>query len=106
MKTRAQGKDLFLRKLRFLCSVVHLQSPISLTERSGSGHHERERDENSSNGNKDDEDDDDEDSLDKADAHQYDPERLKAFNVSTVHCARNLQFTRMIRAKSYQNPTN
>jgi len=39
-------------------------------------------DETSSSGNKDDEDEDDEESDDKVDLHKYDPERLKAFNVS------------------------
>lgn len=38
-------------------------------------------DETSSSGNKEDEDDDDDESDDRIDAQQYDPERLKAFNV-------------------------
>lgn len=57
------------------------QSPLSLNERGG-GNHEMVTDETSSNGNKEDEDDDDDDSEDKMDTHSYDPERLKAFNVS------------------------
>nr|CAD7197625.1 unnamed protein product [Timema douglasi] len=39
-------------------------------------------DETSSSGNKEDEDDDEDESEDKIDPHSYDPERLKAFNVS------------------------
>ena len=38
-------------------------------------------DETSSSGNKDDEDDDDDETDDRLDAHKYDPERLKAFNM-------------------------
>lgn len=40
-------------------------------------------DETSSSGNKEDEDDDDDESDDKIDAQTHDPERLKAFNVSS-----------------------
>jgi len=50
----------------------------------GGANHEVIQDETSSNGNKEDEDDDDDDSEDKMDTQQYDPERLKAFNVSEV----------------------
>ena len=39
-------------------------------------------DETSSSGNKEDEDDDEDEGEDKIDPQQYDPERLKAFNVS------------------------
>ena len=54
-----------------------LQSPLLLTQETGSVH-----DETSSSGNKEDEDDDEDEGEDKIDPHQYDPERLKAFNVS------------------------
>lgn len=50
-----------------------------LTHEPGSGH-----DETSSSGNKEDDDDDDDDAEDKIDPHQYDPERLKAFNVNSL----------------------
>lgn len=52
------------------------QSPLAET---GSAH-----DETSSSGNKEDEDDDDDESDDRIDTQQYDPERLKAFNVSII----------------------
>lgn len=55
---------------------IALQSPLAET---GSAH-----DETSSSGNKEDEDDDDDESDDRIDTHQYDPERLKAFNVSLL----------------------
>lgn len=55
--------------------MVSFQSPV-LAE-TGSAH-----DETSSSGNKEDEDDDDDESDDRIDTQQYDPERLKAFNVS------------------------
>lgn len=51
------------------------QSSPVLVE-TGSAH-----DETSSSGNKEDEDDDDDESDDRIDAQQYDPERLKAFNM-------------------------
>jgi len=54
-----------------------LQSPLLLTQETGSVH-----DETSSSGNKEDEDDDEDEGEDKIDPQQYDPERLKAFNVS------------------------
>lgn len=47
-------------------------------EGTGSAH-----DETSSSGNKEDEDDDDEDVDERLDPRHHDPERLKAFNVST-----------------------
>ncbi|XP_049789425.1 nucleolar protein 4-like isoform X1 [Schistocerca nitens] len=53
-----------------------LLSDRSLTQETGSVH-----DETSSSGNKEDEDDDDDDTEDKIDPQQYDPERLKAFNM-------------------------
>lgn len=52
-------------------------SPLLLGQETASVH-----DETSSSGNKEDEDDDDDDAEDKIDPQQYDPERLKAFNVS------------------------
>lgn len=58
------------------------QSLLSLSDRAVS-HSETIHDETSSNGNKDDDDDDDDESEDRMDTQQYDPERLKAFNVST-----------------------
>ncbi|PSN37028.1 hypothetical protein C0J52_26646 [Blattella germanica] len=51
-------------------------SPLLLTQETGSVH-----DETSSSGNKEDEDDDEDDGEDKIDSQQYDPERLKAFNM-------------------------
>lgn len=51
------------------------QSP---TQETGSVH-----DETSSSGNKDDDDDEEEEPEEKIDPLKYDPERLKAFNVST-----------------------
>jgi hypothetical protein len=42
-------------------------------------------DETSSSGNKEDEDDDEDEGEDKIDPQQYDPERLKAFNVSKCY---------------------
>lgn len=54
------------------------QSPVTVHE-TASVH-----DETSSSGNKDDEEDDDDESDDRLDAHKYDPERLKAFNVSIL----------------------
>lgn len=57
---------------------VLFQSPV-LAE-TGSAH-----DETSSSGNKEDEDDDDDESDDRIDTQQYDPERLKAFNVSKTN---------------------
>lgn len=39
---------------------------------------------NLSAGTKDDDDDDDDDDSDKIDINKYDPERLKAFNVSYI----------------------
>lgn len=56
--------------------MLLLQSPLAET---GSAH-----DETSSSGNKEDEDDDDDESDDRIDTQQYDPERLKAFNVSSL----------------------
>ncbi|XP_066999420.2 nucleolar protein 4 [Anabrus simplex] len=53
-----------------------LLSDRSLTQETGSVH-----DETSSSGNKEDEDDDEDDGEDKIDPQQYDPERLKAFNM-------------------------
>ncbi|XP_021918278.1 nucleolar protein 4-like isoform X3 [Zootermopsis nevadensis] len=51
-------------------------SPLLLTQETCSVH-----DETSSSGNKEDEDDDEDEGEDKIDPHQYDPERLKAFNM-------------------------
>ncbi|KAJ4428730.1 hypothetical protein ANN_25723, partial [Periplaneta americana] len=51
-------------------------SPLLLTQETGSVH-----DETSSSGNKEDEDDDEDEGEDKIDPQQYDPERLKAFNM-------------------------
>jgi hypothetical protein len=64
--------------------LLKFQSPLLLAQETGSAH-----DETSSSGNKEDEDDDDDEGEDKIDPHQYDPERLKAFNVSIT---RNFRF--------------
>lgn len=58
---------------------MKFQSPLLLTQETCSVH-----DETSSSGNKEDEDDDEDEGEDKIDPHQYDPERLKAFNVSYI----------------------
>jgi len=65
------------QKLIFSSASFELQSPLLLTQETGSTH-----DETSSSGNKEDEDDDEDEGEDKIDPQQYDPERLKAFNVS------------------------
>ena len=64
-------------KLDINSASFELQSPLLLTQETGSVH-----DETSSSGNKEDEDDDEDEGEDKIDPQQYDPERLKAFNVS------------------------
>jgi hypothetical protein len=64
---------------------LKFQSPLLLAQETGSAH-----DETSSSGNKEDEDDDEDEGEDKIDPHQYDPERLKAFNVSSS--TRNFKF--------------
>jgi hypothetical protein len=58
---------------------MKFQSPLLLAQETGSAH-----DETSSSGNKEDEDDEDDEGEDKIDPQQYDPERLKAFNVSNT----------------------
>jgi hypothetical protein len=63
---------------------MKFQSPLLLAQETGSAH-----DETSSSGNKEDEDDDEDEGEDKIDPQQYDPERLKAFNVSNTT---NLKF--------------
>lgn len=63
-----------VRKIFIL--LIFFQSPVNAE--TGSAH-----DETSSSGNKEDEDDDDDESDDKIDTHTHDPERLKAFNVSS-----------------------
>lgn len=60
-------------------TFLKFQSPLLLTQETGSVH-----DETSSSGNKEDEDDDEDEGEDKIDPQQYDPERLKAFNVSST----------------------
>jgi hypothetical protein len=59
--------------------TLKFQSPLLLAQETGSAH-----DETSSSGNKEDEDDDEDEGEDKIDPQQYDPERLKAFNVSNT----------------------
>ncbi|XP_063226410.1 uncharacterized protein LOC134533097 [Bacillus rossius redtenbacheri] len=56
-------------------------SPLMLSDRSLAHETSSVHDETSSSGNKEDEDDDDDDAEDKIDPQQYDPERLKAFNM-------------------------
>ncbi|KAE8747221.1 hypothetical protein FOCC_FOCC006088 [Frankliniella occidentalis] len=59
--------------------LLEQTSPV---DRSSLGHDASSvHDETSSSGNKDDEEDDDDESDDRLDAHKYDPERLKAFNM-------------------------
>ncbi|XP_034242194.1 nucleolar protein 4-like [Thrips palmi] len=56
-------------------------SPVTV-DRASIGHDSSSvHDETSSSGNKDDDDDDDEEADERLDAHKYDPERLKAFNM-------------------------
>ncbi|GLG95169.1 Uncharacterized protein GBIM_02209 [Gryllus bimaculatus] len=57
------------------------QSPLMLSDRSLTQETSSVHDETSSSGNKEDEDDDDDEAEDKIDPQQYDPERLKAFNM-------------------------
>ncbi|KAJ8881968.1 hypothetical protein PR048_018456 [Dryococelus australis] len=59
-------------------------SPLMLSDRSMAHETSSVHDETSSSGNKEDEDDDEDEAEDKIDPHQYDPERLKAFNVSAT----------------------
>ncbi|KAK7872133.1 hypothetical protein R5R35_005206 [Gryllus longicercus] len=56
-------------------------SPLMLSDRSLTQETSSVHDETSSSGNKEDEDDDDDEAEDKIDPQQYDPERLKAFNM-------------------------
>lgn len=68
----------YYKEDRYLYVFLLFQSPVNAE--TGSAH-----DETSSSGNKDDEDDDDDESDDKIDTQPHDPERLKAFNVSTTY---------------------
>ena len=75
-----------------LTVLFTFQSPVML-DRASLGHDSASvHDETSSSGNKDDEDDDDEESDDRLDAHKYDPERLKAFNVSLSFIMESIEF--------------
>jgi hypothetical protein len=73
--------DLFTECIKFH-SWLSLQSPVG--DRGAAHETSSVHDETSSSGNKEDDDDDDDDSEDKIDSQQYDPERLKAFNVSVI----------------------
>jgi len=97
---------------------LFLQSPtsLSLSERLGGGNNTSHgvdhggggggggggHDETGSNGAKDDEDDEDDESEDKMDTHQYDPERLKAFNVREPHLFDSESVVYTEKAKKYQ----
>jgi hypothetical protein len=72
-------RQILFHVFRISHTSVKFQSPLLLTQETGSVH-----DETSSSGNKEDEDDDEDEGEDKIDPQQYDPERLKAFNVSNT----------------------